>query len=329
MAAAAPDPRRLADVSEDEVLQAILPFFDAGPADLVGPGDDAAVIAVPSGCVVATTDAMTRGRDWLDDWSGPADVAIKSLTQNLADVAAMGARPSAVLVTLLADPQTPFAWVLQYARALGDGAASAGVSVAGGDLSSAPPGVLTVSVTALGDLQGREPVLRSGARAGDVVAVRGSLGRSGAGLHLLRHGIPGSLGAAESALAQLCLEHHRRPVAPVLAGPEAARAGAHAMLDISDGLLRDGSRLADASAVRLDFEQPLLAPHIDALSSVVGWDVAADCVLAGGEEHSLLATFAVGAVPPDWLPVGRVTPGAGVSLDGEPVAARGWDHFRS
>ena len=173
--------RTLAQVSEASLLAEIFPFFPAREGVLVGPGDDAAVL-VSTGPVVVTTDAMVRGRDWLDEWSTASDVATKAFTQNVADVAAMGAVPTSLVVTLVADPATPADWAVEFARTLGGLADAAGVAVAGGDLSSAPAGTVMVSITALGDLQGRDPVLRSGARPGDTVAVHGSLGRSAAGL---------------------------------------------------------------------------------------------------------------------------------------------------
>lgn len=316
--------RTLAQLSEAALLAEIFPFFAATPGVLVGPGDDAAVLAC-SGSVVATTDSMVRGRDWLDEWSTASDVAAKALTQNLADVAAMGGVPTSILVTLVADPQTPADWAVEFARALGDGATAAGVAVAGGDLSSAPTGTLMVSITALGDLQGRQAVLRNGARAGDVLAVAGTLGRSGAGLALLQGGAD-PLGGAPG-IRGACLAHHLRPQAPIAAGPQAADAGATSMLDLSDGLLRDGDRIARSSGVRLALESGLLAPDVDPLTEVVG-EQALECVLAGGEEHSLLATFP--AQPPHgWRVIGRVEPGEGITLDGEPQPARGWDHFRA
>ena len=321
-------PQTLADVSEATLLARIFPFFPAGPAVPIGPGDDAAVLATGA-ATVATTDSMVRTRDWLDGWSTAGDVAAKLLTQNLADVAAMGAEPTAVLVSLMADPQTPAAWAVEFARALGEQASAAGVVVAGGDLSSAPEGVLMVSLTALGDLGVREPVLRSGARAGDVVAVCGTLGRSAAGLALLEAGTDPLQAGADTDLAseerQACLRHHLRPTAPLAAGPQAALAGATAMIDLSDGLLRDGSRIASASGVRLALESALLGEDLELLTRAVG-DLALECVLAGGEEHSLLATFP-GAVPEGWRRLGQVVAGAGVTLDGEPQTARGWDHF--
>lgn len=314
----------LGDVSEEGLLRSIFPFFTLQSGLLVGPGDDAAVLAT-SGRVVATTDSMVRGRDWLDEWSAATDVGAKLLTQNLADIAAMGGTPTAVLVTLMADPATPAAWARDFARSVGDGAARVGVAVAGGDLSSAPAGVLVVSITALGDLAGRQPVLRNGARVGEVVALRGTLGLSGAGLVLLQSG--GEAVARPNGIQQECLSHHRRPTAPLAAGIQAAAAGATAMIDISDGLLRDADRVARASGVCLALSGPALRPHIEALTAAVGEEAARECVLTGGEEHSLLATFPAGAVPEGWRVLGAVAPGSGVTLDAEPQEPRGWDHF--
>jgi thiamine-monophosphate kinase len=313
----------LREVSEEQLLGEIFPLFTSTPGTLVGPGDDAAVLET-SASVVATTDTMVRGRDWLDEWSTAADVGAKLLAQNLADIAAMGAVPTSVLVTLVADPATPAAWAVDFARSLGERAGEAGVAVAGGDLSSAPSGVLMVSVTALGDLQGRDPVLRSGARASDVLAVCGTLGRSAAGLLLLQGG---RAGAEESGMGRACLDHHRRPAVPTAAGAEAAAMGATSMLDLSDGLLRDGARIARASGVRLELRSAALAADTGALAPLLGLGPALECVLAGGEEHSLLATFPAGALPTGWRAIGVVAEGEGVTLDGDPQAARGWDHF--
>lgn len=317
--------RTLAEVSEGALLAEIFPLLRGGPGMPVGPGDDAAVLATGPATVV-TTDSMVRGRDWLDEWSSPADVAVKLLTQNLADVAAMGATPTSVLVSLAADPQTSVDWVVEFARALGEHARAsgpAGVSVAGGDVSSAPAGVLVLAMTALGDLEGRRPVLRSGARPGDVLAVCGTLGRSAAGLALLQGGADPV--TQPPGIRAWCVEHHLRPVAPVAEGVVAADAGATSMIDLSDGLLRDGHRVAAASGVRLALDRAGLEPHVRSLAQAVG-DAALDCVLAGGEEHSLLATFP-GEPPDGWEPVGRVVEGEGVTLDGEPLPPRGWDHF--
>jgi len=315
----AEDRRTVGEVGEDELLAMVFPILAvARESDdvTVGPGDDAAVLRLGAGGLVATTDAVVHGRDWRDDWSTGMDVGAKVAAQNLADVAAMGARPVALLVTLVMAASTEVAWVLDLARGLATGACP----VVGGDLSSAPEGVLTVSVTALGALDGRTPVLRSGARVGDVVAVAGTLGRSGAGLVLLETGRP----EADPELVAV----HRRPTPPIALGPVASSAGATSMVDLSDGLLRDASRVAAASGVCLDLAWVALAADAARLDAAVGTEEARDCVLGGGEEHSLLATFPSGsAVPEGFRVIGEVRAGSGVALDGIPQQPRGWDHF--
>ena len=310
----------LADVGEDGLLSVIFPLLPGGPRVLIGPGDDTALLSTPSGSVLATTDAMVRGRDWLDEWSTGADVGVKTVAQNIADIAAMGGVPSGLLVTLIADPRTSLAWVRDFTAGLAQAAREAGVPVLGGDLSSAPAGVLVVSVTALGECEGREPVCRSGAQVGNVLAVCGSLGHSAAGLLLLQRG--------QSGLAPELASYHRRPRPPHEQGPVAARAGATAMLDVSDGLGRDAGRIARASGVRIEIDEALLRDDVAALKHVVSQDEAWRCVTEGGEEHSLLACFPSGArLPEGWRPIGKVVAGSGVLLRGRLVVRGGWDHF--
>ena len=310
----------LADVGEDGLLSVIFPLLPGGPRVLIGPGDDTALLSTPTGSVLATTDAMVRGRDWLDEWSTGADVGVKTVAQNIADIAAMGGVPSGLLVTLIADPRTSLAWVRDFTAGLAQAAREAGVPVLGGDLSSAPEGVLVVSVTALGECEGREPVCRSGAQVGDVLALCGSLGHSAAGLLLLQRG--------QSGLAPELASYHRRPRPPHEQGPVAARAGATAMLDVSDGLGRDAGRIARASGVRIEIDEALLRDDVAALAHVVSQDEAWRCVTEGGEEHSLLACFPSGAgLPEGWRQIGDVVAGSGVLLRGRLVVRGGWDHF--
>ena len=322
MLVANPEPAgpTLGELGEDGLLATIFPLLPGGPGVLIGPGDDTALLSTPHGSVLATTDAMVRGRDWLDEWSTGADVGAKAVAQNLADIAAMGGVPSGLLVTLIADPRTSLAWVRDFTLGLARAAGAAGVPVVGGDLSSAPQGVLVVSVTALGDCEGRPPVLRSGAHAGDVLAVCGSLGHAAAGLLLLQRG--------ETSRAPELVDYHRRPRPPYEQGPVAAGAGASAMLDISDGLGRDTGRMAQASGVGIELDDLLLADDVAQLVDAVGADDAWRSVVEGGEEHSLLASFPEAAGLPDgWRQVGRVVAGSGVRLRGESVIGRGWDHF--
>lgn len=315
-------PLRMLD--EDDLLSRILPRFPVSPELIVAPGDDAAVLATDSRTVV-TTDTMVLGRDWLDAWSSGADIGHKVVAQNLADIAAMGGRPTGVLVTLVADPELSLEWVLDHTDGLAQACREASVAVLGGDLSSAPPGVVMVSVTALGVVV-NEPVVRSGARPGDELAVCGSLGLADAGWRLLRED--------RAERHPDAVARQRRPQPPLAAGPQAAEHGASAMLDISDGLLRDGGRLARASGVVVDLDLAALADDVALLTEALGAEVALECVLAGGEEHSLLATFPSGRVPAGWRRIGDVrAPEAGESprilVGGEPVTHVGWDHFRT
>lgn len=311
----------LADLGEDGLLSVIFPLLPGGPGVLLGPGDDTALLSTPGGSVLATTDAMVRGRDWLDEWSTGADVGAKTVAQNLADIAAMGGVPTGLLVTLIADPRTPLAWARDFTQGLARVAAGAGVPVLGGDLSSAPEGVLVVSVTALGECAGRQPVCRSGAQAGDVVAVAGSLGHSAAGLLLLQRG--------QSGLAPDLADYHRRPLPPFEQGPLAAQSGATAMIDISDGLGRDAGRVARASGVRIELDETLLRGDVARLQDVLTPDEAWRCVTEGGEEHSLLACFpSAVALPDGWRKIGVVAAGSGVVLAGQLVTGGGWDHFK-
>ena len=242
------DSQTLASVGEFGLIKALSAWLPRRPGTLVGIGDDAAVLAAPDGRVVATTDFLLEGRHFRRDWSGAADVGHKAAARSLADLAAMGAEPSALLVALAAPGELPVSWARELAEGLAAECARAGASVIGGDTARAASVIL--AVTGLGDLAGRAPVLRSGAAPGDLVAVAGPLGPSAAGLALLTAGLPhDDLVAA-----------HLRPAPPYDAGPEAADLGATAMIDISDGLLADLGHVAAASGVRIDLALDALRP---------------------------------------------------------------------
>ena len=230
-----------------------------GPGTVVGIGDDAAVLAAPDGRVVATTDFLLEGRHFRRDWAGPADIGHRAAVRSLADVAAMGARPTALLVAFAAPPALSSAWALELSAGLAAEAARAGATVAGGD--TARFDVVLLAVTGLGDLQGARPVTRAGARPGDVLAVAGPLGHSAAGLALLAAGYrePALLAAGHREPAAL-VAAHLRPAPPYEAGPEAARLGATALMDVSDGLLADLGHIARASGVAIDVHPAALDP---------------------------------------------------------------------
>src|SRR3954470_22313766 len=253
-------PATLRDAGEDDLVRAVLARYGPPPAALlVGPGDDAAVLEAP-GRIAVSTDTLVEGADFVRDWSSAREVGVKLAAQNLADVAAMGARPLALVVSLAAPPQLELAWATELADGLDDECSRAGATVAGGDVSQSAEVVLTG--TALGVLDGRA-VLRSGARPGDVLALAGGTGPSAAGLALLT--AAGTRAGAE-ALADTAaplVRAHVAPRPPYPAGPLAAAAGATALIDISDGLLRDAARVATASGVLVDLDPAALAPPAD------------------------------------------------------------------
>ncbi len=307
----------LGSIGEAGVLARIFPRLPDAASALIGPGDDAAVVAAPDGRFVVTTDMMIHGPDFRLAWSSPADLGWKAAASNLADIAAMGAVPSALVVALAAPADTPVAFLESFADGLREGCASMapGCGVVGGDLSVST--TLTIAVSAFGDLEGRAPVLRSGARPGDVVAVSGPLGLAAEGLRVLFElgvvdGSPDATAAARAAAEHpVAVAAQLRPRPPIADGPAAAIAGATAMIDLSDGLALDARRIARASGVALD------------LAEVTPLE------LTGGEDHSLLATFPADvAIPAEFRVIGVVRAGEGLLVDGVPFDARGgWDPY--
>lgn len=298
-----------------DAVQARLP---QGSEVILGPGDDAAVIHAPDRRVVATTDLLVEDQHFRRAWSGAYDVGRKAAAQNLADIVAMGARPTALLVGIAVPPGLDAQWPLGLADGLRDECALVGASVVGGDVVRGE--AITVAITALGDLEGRAPVTRSGARPGDVVAVVGRFGWSAAGLALLEHGLEEPAEAVEA---------YRRPSPPYDLVSPATTAPMTAMIDISDGLLQDLGHVASASAVALDVQTALLP--IDGTVTDAAARVGADpleWVLTGGEDHGFAACFSI-AAPAGWQRIGVVREGRGVTVDGVPPRGRtGFDHFR-
>ena len=287
---------------------------------LLGPGDDAAVVAAPDGRVVVATDALVEGVHFRLDWSTPTHVGRKAVAVNLADIAAMGAVPMSVVVTLACPADTPAAVATELLDGVAAEAKQAEVGVVGGDMVRADE--IVVSVTALGDLGGRAPVTRSGARPGDIVAMCGRLGWAAAGLAVLGRGFRSPVNVVN---AQRC------PEPPYAAGPAAALAGATAMIDVSDGLLADLGHIAEASGVGIDVHTDKLtvAERLVDVSTALGADPL-HWVLTGGEDHALVATFPPSTdLPEGWSIIGSVgEPDGGVTVDGGPYDREtGWQHW--
>jgi thiamine-monophosphate kinase len=307
-------------LGEFGLIAAMTERLPVGRGVLLGPGDDAAVVAAPDGRVVATTDVLVEGRHFKRAWSEAYDVGRRAAAANLADVAAMGAVPTALLVGLALPADLPTTWALSLVDGFRDECESAGASVAGGDVVRAE--TVVISVTALGSLEGRAPVTRSGARVGDLVAVAGRLGWAAAGLAVLSRGFRSP---------RTLVDAYRRPAPPYAEGPRAALLGATAMVDVSDGLVADLGHVAVASGVSVRLSSD--AFHVPQEFHDTARALNADpmtWLLTGGEDHALAATFPDDVdLPMAWSVVGRVEDGEpGVLVDGAPYAGPGgWTSF--
>jgi thiamine-monophosphate kinase len=249
---------------------------------IVGTQHDAAVVDD----LVVTQDTLVDGIHFRLDWLTWRELGYRAAAVNLSDLAASGATPGALLVALALPPETEVA----DAIALYEGIAEAGVSVVGGDTTASPVAVITV--TALGRSD-RVPG-RAGARPGDVLVVTGPLGAAGAAFRARRYA---------------------RPPLRIEEGRELAR-GAHAQMDISDGLAVDAAHIAKRSGVRCVVELERVPLSVGATVDDLGF----------GEDYELLAAV---PEPGRFTVVGRIEAGDGVelSLHGEPYRLAGWQHY--
>ena len=320
----------LADMTESAILARIFPRLPESSATLVGPGDDCAVMTAPDGRFVITTDMMIQGPDFRLEWSSGHDLGVKAAATNLADVAAMGARPTGMVVSIAAPPTTSVSFMEAIADGLRDAclALAPGCGVVGGDLSAST--VLTFSITAFGDLEGRKPLLRSGAQVGDVIAVVGRLGLAGMGL--------AALFADQRATARAsALQAQLAPMPPISQGVAGALAGAHAAMDISDSLVMDAGRIARASNVVMRLDEHVIDELAGQLAIELGVDAARarQAILFAGEDHALLMTFPAGVQLPDgFVALGVVEACAEeakphVNLGGASISENGWNPYTS
>lgn len=321
------------ELDEGELIRRFQQILPTGSRTMIGIGDDCAQIAAPEGSFIVTTDVIVEDQHFLRAWSRPEEIGARVAAQNLADIAGMGGYCSGLVVSLALPADTEVDWLMRMVRGIAERAEQAGAGVIGGDLSAGDKVVL--SVTAFGWCP-YGPVVRSGGQPGDVLAVAGRVGFSHAGLDLLLgHHVdsltrdPQILGAAYEPLSI-----YRAPEPPLEAGPRAACSGAHAMMDLSDGIARDGGRMARASAVVIELDGDALLAEAQLLRSAaqlcegdpMKW------VLTGGEDHGMLAAFpSSGPLPEGFRPIGHLRDTRQgeepmLLLNGVEVRG-GWDHF--
>ena len=310
----------VSDVGEFGLIARVVAGLEPVPSTLLGPGDDAAVIATSDSRVVASTDMLIENRHFRRDWSTAEDVGHKAAARAFSDIAAMGATPSALLVAFGAPGTLELSWVDGFVAGLRAECAAAEAAVVGGDVTAAD--TITLALTALGDLDGARPVTLDGAQVGDTVAVCGRLGWAAAGFAVLGRGFRSPVQVVNA---------HRRPEPPYFEGQRAAGMGATSMTDVSDGLVADLGHIADASGVRIDLRADLV--DVPAKLREVGAALNVDpllWVLTGGDDYALVATFPKRTELPDpWRVIGVVSEGDGVRVDGRRWPQGGHEHFRS
>ena len=251
---------------EFEAIERLRKLLPGPPAGETWIGDDAAVVVPPLGGLLLAADLVVAGVHADLSLVGLDDFGWKALSVNVSDIAAMAGEPTHALVSVAGPPDTDLETLY---RGIAEAVDYYGCAVVGGDLSTAA--VLVVSVAVVGDAGRRPPVLRAGALPGDTIFVTGPLGASAAGLAALREG------RGDEALR--VVQAHRRPVARVLEGRTARRAGATAMVDVSDGLAADLRHLADASGVGLAID------HVPVFEGATTAQA-----MGGGEDYELAFT---------------------------------------
>lgn len=322
-----PESLTLSAMGEFHIIDKLREIAESGaqrvwaPAPLVGSGDDSAVIGFETTNVAMSVDMFVEDKHFRTDWATGIDIGRRCAAASMSDICAMGTTPTTLLVAMSAPSETPFALVREIFTGLVEEAGNAGAQVVGGDMSAGDK--ITISVTALGSCAKKGILTRSGAKVGDVVAINGVLGRAAAGLRVLQRGL---------RAPRVLVDAYRYPTIDYTAGVQARNAGAHAMMDISDGLIADLGHMARASQVTVDIETASLrvTEELTSIASAFGVDPL-QWVLTGGDDNVLAATFSPGTeLPPGFYCIGQVRDYADhpVTVDGSPApSSGGFSHF--
>lgn len=253
------------------------------PKVLLGIGDDAACLEDLESPVFSC-DALIENVHFRHDWISPRQLGWKAMAVNVSDMAAMGAQPVAVTVSLALPPQTETCWVEELCRGFADAARHFQFSVAGGDTTKAEQ--VMISIAIIGELMTPGALRRDGAQAGDALLITGSLGDSAAGLAVLQ-----KKGEVRTSFEQYCVEKHLRPLPRIQEVRSALGVGGflHAAIDISDGLAGDAAHIAWASQVDCVINAAQIP--VSSFCRQTADDLNADALqwaLAGGEDYELL-----------------------------------------
>ncbi len=300
--------------TEREVISVLQEIFATADSRLtVGIGDDAAVVATNAQSII-TSDMAVEDVHFKLEWSSPFDIGRKITAANVADILSMGGKCDFLTASVALTGGETLQWIESLARGMKHEADLAGALIVGGDIARGPK--VVISMTAVGNSP--SPILRSGARVGDGIYLSSLTGWSAAGLELLTREISINSATAEKALSEFS--------APTL-DYSIDFLGATAMADVSDSVLVQAEQIADASGVQLALDQDLIsaAPEFNELSELAT-ELNADVmqwILAGGEDHVLLAT---GANLPG-VRIGSVVAGSGITGVEMKMAPVSWSHF--
>jgi thiamine-monophosphate kinase len=308
------DPVTVADVGEFGLIARIRESLSTTGAVIVGPGDDAAEVTTGES-VLITVDVLVEGRHFRRDWCSALDVGRRAAAASLADIAAMGGSSSAVVVGFGAPADLPASWAQQCAAGIAEECGRAGAALVGGDVTAADQ--VIVSVTAIGDPPETGAVLRSGAEPGDLLALHGRVGWAAAGLAVLSRGF---------RAPKVLVDAYRFPEIDYRQGARAASRGAHAMIDVSDGLVADARHIAEASGVAITLDPEALPVPEPIATAASAYNVdPREWMLTGGDDHALLAAFpGKKSIPKGWTIVGSVDRGEpGVYVNGHRVTRQG------
>ncbi|CAB4756383.1 MAG: thiamine-phosphate kinase [Actinobacteria bacterium] len=303
---------------EEQVISEITSIFSksnsSNPQVIVGIGDDAAVVATDQHSVI-TTDMAIEDVHFKREWSTAYEIGSKITVANLADLYAMGADPRYLVVALTLTGNEELSWIKALAQGIADTAAKSDAVVVGGDLSRAKN--IMISITAIGS--SRLHITRSGARVGDSIYVSALPGWSRAGYEVLSRNL------TLSKVFERALTQFKSP--ELLPSLMRSFKSAHSLCDISDSFMEQAEQMSRASAVEFEidikkFERAEGFADLAAVAHAIGCDVW-DLVLAGGEDHVLLAT----GVNLPGICIGRVLEGSGVKVLEMKKAPDTWRHF--
>ena len=306
-------------MSEFSIIKQYFSSLGAGKNVLLSVGDDAAALRVDEGCeLIVSTDTSTAGVHFPDDLF-PEDIAYKSVAAAASDLAAMGASPLGMTLAISL-PEHDALWLHGFSQGLAAASSDFELPLVGGDTTR---GLLSITVTVMGQCAIGQKLLRSGASAGELLCVSGTLGDSALGLSMLQGKERGL--DIEFEDQEYLLSRFSRPTSRIRLGEDLV-GQATSCIDVSDGLLADAAHIADASGCKLVIDSAKL-PLSAALVASIGRERALELAAAGGEDFELLFSLPESSSLPDGCTIiGVVEAGEGVVCD-LAIEREGYDHF--